>query len=268
MSVGGRRSLLDRELKEVKDNILRLSSMVNSALANAMLALYQRNIPLAQQVIVGDDECNRLRYAIEEDCLRILATQAPAARDLRTVIAAIHIAVELERMGDHAAGIARLVARMAEESEIESLHKLPKMEKQAHKMLESSIEAYINNNLELARALVKRDDKLDRHYRRLFQEALEEMRDDSYIRRATYLLWVGHNLERIGDRATNIAERVIFMATGEFVEIVEDALPERVEVGPDTAVPPADTPPHMQPTESTSEAADSFNDGPKVDNPQ
>lgn len=235
--IGGR-SLLDKALKEVKDNILRLSSMVDAAVVNAMLALYQRNIPLAQQVIVGDEECNRLRYTIEEDCLYILATQAPAATDLRTVVAAIHIAVELERMGDHAAGIARLVARMAEESEIESLHKLPKMEKQAHKMLQNSIEAYVNTDLELARALVKRDDKLDKHYRRLFQEALEDMRDDAYIRRATYLLWVGHNLERIGDRATNIAERVIFMATGEFVETVEDALPEEIEGDADTAVHP------------------------------
>ncbi len=227
MSSLGNRSILDKELKEVKDNILRLSSMVDAAISNGMLALYQRNVPLAQQVITGDDEVNRLRYTVEEDCLAILATQAPAARDLRTVIAAIHIAVELERMGDHAAGIARLVARMAEESEIESLHKLPKMEKQAHKMLQTAIEAYINHDLELARQIIKRDDKLDKHYRRLFQESLEEMRDDAYIRRATYLLWVGHNLERIGDRVTNVAERVVFMATGEFIETVEDALPEK-----------------------------------------
>lgn len=227
MSSLGNRSILDKELEEVKGNILRLSSMVDTAISNGMLALYQRNVPLAQQVIMGDDEVNRLRYTVEEDCLTILATQAPAARDLRTVIAAIHIAVELERMGDHAAGIARLVARMAEESEIESLHKLPKMEKQAHKMLETAIEAYINHDLELARQIIKRDDKLDKHYRRLFQESLEEMRDDAYIRRATYLLWVGHNLERIGDRVTNVAERVVFMATGEFIETIEDAVPEQ-----------------------------------------
>jgi phosphate transport system protein len=89
-------------------------------------------------------------------------------------------------------------------------------------MLQSSLDAYINNDPEAARILIKRDDKIDKHYRRLFKESLEEMRDDNYIRRATYLLWVGHNLERIGDRSTNIAERVIFMITGEFVEIIED----------------------------------------------
>ncbi len=216
------RSVLDSELAQLKDNILRLSSLVDTNISNAMAALRQRNTQLAQEVIAGDEEINRLRYEIEEESLRILATQAPAASDLRNVIAAIHIAVELERMGDHAAGIARLVERMENEAEIESLHKLPKMEKQAHKMLQESIDAYVNNDAESAYALIKRDDKIDRHYRRLFKESLKEMRDDDYIRRATFLLWVGHNLERIGDRATNIAERVIFMSTGEFVEIIEE----------------------------------------------
>lgn len=218
----GNRSILDRELAQLNDDIIRLSSMVMTNIENAMAALYKRDVALANDVVANEEEINRLRYGIEEESLLILATQAPAATDLRTVIAAIHIAVELERIGDHAAGIARLVARMEDEDEIESLHKLPKMEKQAMKMLQASIDAYINNDPESAGSLIKRDDKIDRHYRRLFKEALVEMRDDNYIRRATYLLWVGHNLERIGDRATNIAERVIFMITGEFIEIVED----------------------------------------------
>ncbi|NJN54761.1 MAG: phosphate signaling complex protein PhoU [Anaerolineae bacterium] len=240
MTLLSNRSLLDKELTNVKTNILRLASMADTAVGDAMLALYQRNIALAQQVMAGDEEINRLRYSVEEECLLILATQAPAARDLRTVVAAIHIAVELERIGDHASGIARLVARMETEDGIESLHKLPKMEKQARKMLQTDIDAYVNNDAEMARALIKRDDKLDKQYRKLFQETLEEMKDDSYIRRATYLLWVGHNLERIGDRCTNIAERVIFMCTGEFVETVEDALPENMERKSGAAVPPVD----------------------------
>ncbi len=240
MTFSTSRSLLDKELNNVKTNILRMASLVDVAVGDAMLALYQRSIPLAQQVIVGDDEVNRLRYNIEEESLKILATQAPAARDLRTVIAAIHIAVELERMGDHAAGIARLVARLEGESEIESLHKLPKMEKQARKMLQTSIDAYVNNNAEEARNLVRRDDKLDKQYRKLYQESLLAMQDSAYIRRAMYLLWVGHNLERIGDRCTNIAERVIFMSTGEFIETVEDAIPEKMGGSKDTAVSEVD----------------------------
>lgn len=218
----GNRSILDKELKKLRDDIIRLSSMVMANIENAMAALYQRNVPLASEVVTADEEINRLRYEVEEESLLILATQAPAATDLRTVVAAIHIAVELERIGDHAAGIARLVERMEDEDEIESLYKLPKMEKQAMKMLQGCIDAYINNDVAEALALMDRDNKIDKHYRRLFKGTMEEMRDDNYIRRATFLLWVGHNLERIGDRATNIAERVIFMSTGEFVETIED----------------------------------------------
>jgi phosphate transport system protein len=193
--------------------------MVDKAIEKGMGSLNGRNITLAQEVIDGDEEINHLRYTIEEECLRVLATQQPAASDLRAVIAAIHLAVELERIGDHAAGISRLVARMESEDDIATLYKLPKMAKRAQQMVQEGITAYVTNDVALAQEMIKRDDKLDKQYNRLFRETLKDMRDDSYIRRATFLLWAGHNLERIGDRATNIAERVIFMSTGEFVEV-------------------------------------------------
>ena len=216
------RSILDQELAKVRDNILRLTSMVDTAIDQAMTALRGRDVVLAQNVIVADNEINHLRYTIEEECLRILATQAPTATDLRTVVAAIHVAVELERVGDYASGIARLVARMEEEAEIDTLHKLPKMAKRARQMVQDSIQAYVDRDAELAHVLIKQDDKIDKQYNKLFRETLQEMQDDDYIRRATFLLWAGHNLERMGDRATNIAERVIFMLTGEYVEITSD----------------------------------------------
>ncbi len=216
------RSLLDKELNDLRDNLLRLSSLVDTAIERAMLALDGRDIPLAKQVIIEDNTVNRLRYDIEEAALRVLATQQPMAGDLRCIIAAIHLAVELERIGDHAAGIARLVTRMEEEAAIDTLHKLPKMAKRARQMVQTGITAYVQRDVESARTLISRDDKIDKQYNKLFREALEEMRDDDYIRRATYLLWVGHNLERIGDRATNIAERVIFMITNEFVEVMDE----------------------------------------------
>jgi phosphate transport system protein len=109
---------------------------------------------------------------------------------------------------------------LEEEDDIDSLHKLPKMAKRAREMLKEVIDAYVNNDAVSAQAIVSLDDKIDKQYNKLFRETVKEMQDDDYIRRATYLLWVGHNLERIGDRATNIAERVIFMVTGEFVETV------------------------------------------------
>lgn len=212
------RTILDQELNQLKDNIIRLASAANSSIEKAMNALQTRSVAEAHSVIANDEAINQLRYTVEEQALLILATQAPAASDLRAVIAAIHLAVELERIGDHAVGIARLVERMEGEEEIDTFHKLPKMARRASEMMQQGIEAYIKHDPQLALNMIKRDDKLDRQYNKLFREALEEMKDDAYIRRATFLLWAGHSLERIGDRATNIAERVIFMCTGEFVE--------------------------------------------------
>lgn len=212
------RSVLERELIDISDDLLRLASMVDQAIEGAMEALHLRDVNRANEVAVGDRAINQLRYGIEEECLRILATQQPAASDLRTVIASIHLAVELERIGDHAAGIARLVERMQEEDDLETLHKLPKMASRAREMVKEGIQAFVQRDVSRAEALMKRDDKIDRQYNRLFLETLSQMKDDDYIRRATFLLWVGHNLERIGDRATNIAERVIFMITNRYVE--------------------------------------------------
>lgn len=213
------RSLLDKELDQVRNDILRLNSMVDTAIANAMEALYKRDVALAHSVVANDAEANRLRYEIEEECLRILATQQPAAIDLRTVIAAIHLAVELERIGDHAAGIAKLVERMENEDALLTLHKLPRMAQRARDMVNAGVQAYVRKDVSIADNMVKQDDKLDKQYNKLFQQTLEEMTNDQYVRRATFLLWVGHSLERIGDRATNIAERVIFMVRNEYVEI-------------------------------------------------
>ena len=214
------RSVLDQRLNTLNEQIIQMSSLVDIAIENAMVSLYNRDTTLAAEVVAADQVLNDLRYAAEDEALQILATQQPMAGDLRKVVAAIHIAVELERIGDHAAGIASLVARMEGEDPIESLHKLPKMAKRAKEMVQMAVDAYIANDETLAYSMMNRDDKIDRQYLKLFSETMLEMRDDAYIRRATFLLWVGHDLERIGDRATNIAERVIFMVTGDHVEFL------------------------------------------------
>lgn len=216
------RSVLDAGLNDLNEKLLQMTSLVDTMIERAMSALYDRDIALAAQVNADDQIVNDIRYALEDEALQILATQQPMASDLRRVIAAIHIAVELERMGDHASGIARLVERLEDEEEIESLHKLPKMAKRARAMLKTGVDAFVACDPDLALAMIGKDDKIDRQYRRLFREALIAMRDDDYIRRATFLLWVGHDLERIGDRATNIAERVIFMATGDHIEVLDN----------------------------------------------
>lgn len=212
------RSTLDRQLREISDNILRLASMVDTAIDNAMTALDERDLTLAQKVIDEDEAINELRYDLEHECQLILATQQPTAGDLRTILTTIYMTIELERMADHASGIARLVSRLGDEPDIDSLHKLPKMAKRARKMTQKAIQAYVDQDAEMAESIVSRDEKMDKHYNKLFRETLEEMRDEDYVRRATFLLWVGHNLERIGDRAVNMAERVIFMTTGRYVE--------------------------------------------------
>lgn len=216
------RAVLTRELNEMRENILRMSSMIDSAIDKSMIALDTRDVALAHEVITADEAINLLRFQIEEDALLILATQQPMAKDLRSVIAGIHFAVELERIGDHAAGVARLVERLEGEDDIDTLYKLPKMAKRARDMVQISVQAYVEEDADLARTVMSRDDKIDKQYRKLYRGALAQMQDSEYIRRATFLLWIGHNLERIGDRALNLAERVIFMVTGEFVENLDD----------------------------------------------
>ncbi len=255
------RALLDNELNSLSQSVLALSSMVDTAIGHSVDALMGNDIALAEQVIAGDADINRLRFQIEEKAYVILSTQQPLARDLRTVIAAIHFAIELERIGDHAAGIARIVTRMeemprpvfieavpeaeeAEESAEEpepaiteeaeaapdeaphplrlKLSRLPKMTKRARDMLRRATEAYIERDIEKANAIVKRDRKLDRHYRKFFAEAMAEMTSYGVAEMPTYLLWIAHNLERIGDRTTNLAERVVFMVTGQYTEVLED----------------------------------------------
>lgn len=217
------RSVYERELTELNDSVLRLGSLTKVAIDNAFTALLAKDSGLAQSVISGDQEINRIRFQIEEDAQRILATQQPAARDLRFIIAVIHTAVELERIGDYAAGIARIAVRtqMIPESELD-WSRLPKMAKRAANMLEQAMEAFATRNVEIAEHIVRRDRKLDRHYRKFFTEAMAHMSDTQRAEYATYLLWVAHNLERIGDRVTNVAERVIFMVTGQYTEVLED----------------------------------------------
>lgn len=216
------RAVLNRGLSELREDILSMGSMVDSAIEKSMIALDTRDIVLAQKVIAADEDINQLRFKIEEEALLILATQQPMAKDLRSVIAGIHFAVELERIGDHAAGVARLVERLDGEDELETLYKLPKMAARARDMVRISVQAYMQEDAEMAGTVMSRDDKIDKQYRKLYRGALQQMQDSDYIRRATFLLWIGHNLERIGDRALNLAERVIFMVTSEFVENLED----------------------------------------------
>lgn len=209
------RGTLDRELAHLRDELLRLGSLVDSAIERALRALQTRDLALARQVIQDDQAINDLRYKIEEDCLALIATQQPAAVDLRTTVAILNIIIDLERMADHAAGIAEIVIRMGTEPLLKPLIDIPRMAQTDREMLRRSLDAFIARDPDLAREVAQRDDEVDYLYNQIFRELLTFMIEDpKTITRATYLLWVAHNLERIGDGVTNISERVVFMTTG------------------------------------------------------
>lgn len=214
------RSLLDKELNKLKEHLLHQESMVQTAIERSIQALKDQDSELAQQIIDEDIEINKLRYKIEKLSMTIIATQQPMASDLRTIIAAMHIAVEMERMGDHAEGIANLVLEMCNEPLLKPLIDVPRMAKIAQGMLHDGIQAFLEGDDTRAKQIASRDDEIDQLYDQVLRELLTYMIEDPRnIRRATYLLWVAHGLERIGDRATNVAERVLFMETGKFKEL-------------------------------------------------
>ncbi len=210
------RSLLDRDLGVIRDDVLRLGSLVDEQLQASVRALQERNLDAARQVISADERVNALRYKIEEECLATIATQQPAAGDLRRIITAMHMAVELERMADHASGIAGIVIRIGNEPPLKPLIDIPRMQVVTSEMLQSALDAFVRMDVGLARATVLRDDEVDALYNQVLRELLTYMaQDKKTIARAMYLLWVAHNLERTADRATNLCERIIFAVTGE-----------------------------------------------------
>ncbi len=210
----------DREFAQIQENLLQMGLMVDQAIALSLESLQNRDHALAKQVIDDDEEINAIRFKIEDACLALIATQQPAASDLRSVVAVITIVINMERMADHAAGIAKTVILMGDEPLLKPLIDIPRMVRLAQEMLGEVLQAFVDNDADTAQAIADRDDEMDHLYQAIFEELLEIMADkpDS-IERATYLLWCAHNLERIGDRVTNIAERVIFVSTGDMREL-------------------------------------------------
>jgi phosphate transport system protein len=214
------RSALDREFSQINDDVLRLHKLVDQAIARSIDSLQRRDHALSQQIIDEDVEVNNLRFKIEEACLALIATQQPTASDLRSIIAAMHMVVEMERMADHASGIAKTVIMMGDEPLLKPLVDIPKMAELARQMLRDSLKAYAERDPKLAKSVAQRDDEMDELYKAIFDELVEIMsRTPDSATRATYLLWCAHNLERIGDRVTNIAERVVFVTTGDMQEL-------------------------------------------------
>jgi phosphate transport system protein len=218
------RSAFDQELEELRDNVLLLGSMVDTAINRSIQALKERNQVQAQQIIADDEKINHLRFKIEEDCLGLIARQQPAARDLRFIVAAMNIVLDLERMADHAAGIATIVLRMGDQPLLKPLIDLPRMAQISQNMLRQSLDAFVSGSPQQALAITKIDDEVDQLYNQIFRELISFMIEDPRtVTRAMYLLFCAHNVERIADRVTNICERVVFVATGRMEEISSTA---------------------------------------------
>ena len=214
------RAELDRELAAIRERMLVLGERVATTIDDALRALRNMDKKLAEAVIAGDAELNEMRFEIDEACQSVIATQQPAAGDLRAVVAAMHIVVELERMGDHAAGIAKTVRLMGADRFERLPETLERMAARTQDMLGQVVEVYAKADYERAYNVALLDDKIDDSYQSLTHELLQDMlEDEKSTTRGLYLLFVGHNLERIGDRVTNIAERVIFMASGKMREL-------------------------------------------------
>lgn len=213
------RSNFHRELARLQDEVLVLGSMVEKAILRAVDALRDRDTAAAHIIEAEDVLINRKRFDIEEAALLLIATQQPMASDLRKLAAIVHIVTDLERMGDYAAGIAHICVQIADEPLIKPLIDIPRMAEVASSMLRRALDAFIARDVAAAEAIAQEDDEVDALYQQVYRELLMLMlANPRCIDQATHLVWVAHNLERVGDRVQNICERVVFVATGRMHE--------------------------------------------------
>jgi phosphate transport system protein len=203
------------ELRKLQDDLLKMGSLVEEAISLAVNSLAKQDSELAQRVIDGDDRIDEYELEIERNCLRLLALQQPLAKDFRIIGTALKIITDLERMADHAVDIAEITLSMADQPLIKPLVDIPRMAQIAKEMTRDSLNAYVNQDKDLAYAMIKRDDEVDHLYNQIFRELLLIMMEDpKKINQATLLSIVGLHLERIADHATNLGEWVIYMVTG------------------------------------------------------
>jgi len=189
--------------------------MVEKAIELSVDALTRLDADLARRIIDDDKRINAQRYQLEESAVRLIAMQQPLAGDLRLIASVIHISTDLERMGDYAAGIAKIVVMHGDLPPVKPLIDIPRMAELSCSMLRRSLDAFVRRDVDAARSLIGEDDAVDALYDQVYRELLTFMIEDpKLIQRATWLLWAAHNVERIADRTTNICERVIYMVTG------------------------------------------------------
>ena len=205
-------------LRGLEQELVAMGAMVIAAIDRSVNALKNLDKAEAERIIADDALINRRRWDIENQCIQLFATQQPVAGDLREIVSFMDLITNLERMADHAKGIATIVVRHDQTPLLKPLIDIPRMADKACEMIQKSLTAFITQDVNAARAIIDMDNEVDALYQQIFRELLTYMMEDpKTITRAIYLIWVSHNLERIADRVTNICERIIFMVTGEIL---------------------------------------------------
>ncbi|MDK1028285.1 MAG: phosphate signaling complex protein PhoU [Anaerolineae bacterium] len=214
------RKIFENELQQVKDDVMGLGSMVAQALLDSIEALKKRDLKESKKILKTDQEINDKRFEIENQLMILIATQQPMAHDLRLLASTMEIISELERMGDYAKGIANISIRMGDGPLLKPLIDIPRMGQKATDMLQRALTAFVEEDVEAAKAIPVEDDEVDALYNQIYRELMTFIiSDPKSIERVNWLLWVAHNLERVADRVTNICERTVFIVTGKMEEI-------------------------------------------------
>jgi phosphate transport system protein len=214
------RKTFEMEIQQLKDELLLMGSMVEQQLLDAVDALKRRDVEASRRIYAADGKINSKRFGIEEQVMILIATQQPMAHDLRLLASILEVSAELERMGDYAKGIATINIRIGDEALLKPLIDIPRMAQKAADMLHRALTAFINEDVETARAIPAEDDEVDELYKQVYRDLMAfVIADPRTIDRANFLDWTAHNLERFADRVTNICERTVFIVTGEIIEI-------------------------------------------------
>ena len=214
------RKTFEMEIQQLKDELLLMGSMVEQQVLESVEALKKRDIEASHHIYNADSKINAKRFGIEEQVMVLIATQQPMAHDLRLLASILEVSAELERMGDYAKGIANINIRMGDQPLLKPLIDIPRMAQKGVDMLHRALTAFINEDVETAKAIPVEDDEVDALYNQVYHELMMfVIQDPRTIERANWLLWAAHNLERFADRVTNICERTVFIATGEMTEI-------------------------------------------------
>jgi phosphate transport system protein len=204
-----------KRIKELEQDLMELGEMVIAAINRSVEALKNLDAREARRVVDGDAQVNKKRWALEDKCVDLIATQQPVASDLREIIAVLSIVRDLERIGDYAEGIGKIVLLHGDQPLVKPLVYIPQMAEKAVSMLRRSLDAFVKRDAQLARDICAEDDEVDKLYDKAYHDLLSRMIDNpAVITRATYLIWASHNVERIADRATNISESVVYLVTG------------------------------------------------------